>query len=318
LSFCKNTKEVLSYFGVKARATVVPSGAFVIVRHCCKRKFSNHQVIARIKIRNRLFLFYLTWVFDFFFFSMCAVKEKKQNQRHSQRVSGELATVWLNQQMTQSEKTTNTTKRHFMGVAWLFGGGTTAPDSAHSPDDDAVAALYTGGHRGGNGGNSNGVGGAGGAASPGASPQRGLEASREDFDVMHGSASLWESTGYQDLKVSIDDACFDNHHRSTAAAFVAAVVGKQGAPMESKKAALTRSHEEFTIVVLTHTQKRFEVAVCLALTVLELKQEIAKHTLVPVERQKLIALTHRLDDDRRLEEYNITANTVVHLVMAIT
>lgn len=205
--------------------------------------------------------------------------------------------------MTQSDA--NTSKRHFMGVAWLFGGGGTAPsDSAHSPQGDdataaARAALYTGHalHRGGGGGTSPGP----------ASPQRGLEASREDFDVMHGSASLWESTGYQDLKVSIDEACLDR----------LGVVSKTGLAVP-KSAALTRSHEEFTIVVKTHTQKRVEVVVCQALTVLELKQEIAKHAHVPVERQKLLAHGQRLEDDRLLGAYNITASTVVHLVMALT
>ncbi len=183
------------------------------------------------------------------------------------------------------------TKRHFMGVGWL----STLLGSDGSPTTNNNNNNNT--HNNAN-------------SSAGASPAslyagRGLEASVE-FDavsMLSESANyLAESANYHDLRVSIDDTCFE---------------AQQLAKGGGAKAKLSLSSEEFTIFVKTFTQKRLEVTVSQALTVLELKQEIAVLERVPVERQKLLIDGQRLDDDRPLGTYNITANSVVHLVMAL-
>lgn len=179
-----------------------------------------------------------------------------------------------------------------MGVGWLStllgSDGNPANPNGPAPSPSAAAAA------------------AGGTTPASLYAGRGLEASVE-FDavsMLSESANyLAESANYHDLRVSIDDTCFE------------AQLAKGGGG--GGKAKLSLSTEEFTIFVKTFTQKRLEVTVSQALTVLELKQEIAVRERVPVERQKLLIDGQRLDDDRPLGTYNITANSVVHLVMAL-
>jgi hypothetical protein len=175
-------------------------------------------------------------------------------------------------------------QRHFMGVGWL---GTLLGAGGAEVSKDTNS---------GTGGSGSG-GGATGIASLYAG--RGLDTSLE-FDAINPallseSSVLCESANFQDLRVSIDDS--------------KEVLGG--------RAALSLSREEFTIFVKTFTQKRLEVTVTQALTVLELKERIALLERVPVERQKLLVDGQKLEDSQSLAVYKLTANAVVHLVMAL-
>ena len=119
-------------------------------------------------------------------------------------------------------------------------------------------------------------------------------------------SALWESREQVDLRISIDDACFD----ALDAADDADGVARSGTTRSN--VALSLSQEEFLVNIITHTQRRFELPVSQALSVRELKDAIEQRERIPAERQKLLHDGQRLDDSRRLGEYGY-----VSLVLSI-
>ena len=74
---------------------------------------------------------------------------------------------------------------------------------------------------------------------------------------------------------------------------------------------------DFPIQIRSLTGKHTELKVHHKMRVFELKEMIEKQDQTPFEQQRLVYNGKQLEDERTLDYYNITQDTVVHIILRI-
>ena len=75
--------------------------------------------------------------------------------------------------------------------------------------------------------------------------------------------------------------------------------------------------DDFPIQIRSLTGKHTKVTVHHKMRVSELKELIEKHDQTPFDQQRLVYNGKQLEDERTLDHYNITQDTVVHIILRI-
>ena len=73
----------------------------------------------------------------------------------------------------------------------------------------------------------------------------------------------------------------------------------------------------YDIQVKTLTGKTVPLKVKPTDTILSIKQQIAQSEGIPTDQQRLISSGKQLEDDMKVQDYNITDDSVLHLVLRL-